>query len=85
MFIFLSLFIKQILQNTRTHKMYLPGFEVHCIAIISIEEADRLTYAGTPPSLRVEPTLKIKKHQFIEINVNAYIKVPLSNNIYCMS
>lgn len=41
--------------------MYLPGFEVYCIAIISIEEADRLTYAGTPPSLRVEPTLKNQK------------------------
>lgn len=41
--------------------MFLPGFEVYCIAIISIEEADRLTYAGTPPSLRVEPTLKKPK------------------------
>lgn len=26
------------------------------MAIISMEEADRLTYAGTPASLRVEPT-----------------------------
>lgn len=34
----------------------LPGFVVYCIAIISIEEADRLTYVGTPPSLRVDPT-----------------------------
>lgn len=34
----------------------VPGFEVYCMAIISMEEADRLTYAGTPPSLRVEPT-----------------------------
>lgn len=41
--------------------MYLPGFDVYCMAIISIEEADRLTYAGIPPSRRVEPTLKSQK------------------------
>jgi hypothetical protein len=43
--------------------------EVYCIAIISIEEAERLTYAGTPPSLLVEPTKEGQKRQMKNLNL----------------
>lgn len=43
---------------------YVPGFEVYCMAIISMEEADRFTYAGMPPSLRVEPTATHKSFSY---------------------
>lgn len=35
--------------------LHIPGFDVYCIAIISIDDADRLTCAGTP-SLLEDPT-----------------------------
>lgn len=35
--------------------VYIPGFDVYCIAIINIDDADKLTCAGTP-SLFEEPT-----------------------------
>lgn len=47
---------------------YVPGLEVYCMATISMEEADRLTYAGTPPSLRVEPTATQKSSSYCTVH-----------------
>lgn len=38
------------------------------MATISMEEADRLTYAGTPPSLRVEPTATQKSFSYFTVS-----------------
>lgn len=50
---------------------HLPGLEVYCIAIISIEDAERLTWAGTP-SLPEEPTetkiLQLDANRFLDMS-----------------